>query len=378
MKIKFLCRESKARKNGKSPIELSVIINKERTIITLDRQVETTKFDVTKQKVKGDKDINDYLDVIIKKCHSIELELLKQNKLTLSTFINYYKGKVEEDDYTLLKLYDKHNKLYQDKYNNNIINYTSYYKYLNNKKRVESFLKEKKLIDIKLIDITPFFVEEFKNYCLKHLNLNTTNKELKMFKKILAMAVDEGIIKTSPFKLVISNEKMEYEVVDYNTIMMMYEKEINDARIEQIRDIFILQCFTGMAYVDLMSFKKEMIQDDIILINRKKTNVQSIIPLLDITKEILIKYDYQLPLISNQKYNMYLKVLGDYFNLNISLHSHLARHSFACMLINRGVDLKTIANALGHSSVKITESVYAQMTKRTIVDNIKKVFTNPK
>ena len=374
MKIKFLCRESKARKNGKSPLELSIIINGQRTIITLDRQVETTKFDVAKQKVKGDKDINDYLDVIIKKCHSIEIELLKQNKLSLTNFINYYKGKVEEDDYTFLKLYDKHNQLYKDKYNNNIINYTSYYKYLNNKKRVESFLKEKKLIDIKLIDITPFFVEEFKNYCLKHLNLNTTNKELKMFKKILAMAVDEGIIKTSPFKLTISNEKMEYEVVNYDTIMTMYNKEINDARIEQIRDIFILQCFTGMAYVDLMSFKKEMIQDDIILINRKKTNVQSIIPLLNITKEILIKYNYNLPLISNQKYNMYLKVLGDYFNLNISLHSHLARHSFACMLINRGVDLKTIASALGHSSVKITESVYAQMTKRTIVDNIKKVF----
>lgn len=374
MKLKMLCRQSKVRKNGTAPIELSIIINKQRCILSLEKYVEPFKFDVTKQKVKGDKDINDYLDVIIKKCHSIELELLKQNKLSLTNFINYYKGKVEEDDYTLIKLYNKHNQLYKEKYNNNIINYTSYYKYLNNKKRVESFLKEKKLLDIKLIDITPFFVEEFKNYCLKHLNLNTTNKELKMLKKILAMAVDEGIIKTSPFKLVISNEKMEYEVVNYDTIMMMYNKEINDARIEQIRDIFILQCFTGMAYVDLMSFKKEMIQDDIILINRKKTNVQSIIPILDITKEILIKYDYELPLISNQKYNMYLKVLGDYFNLNISLHSHLARHSFACMLINKGVDLKTIASALGHSSVKITESVYAQMTKRTIVDNIKKVF----
>ena len=374
MKIKFLCRESKARKNGTAPIELSIIINRQRCILSLEKYVEPAKFDVTKQKVKGDKDINDYLNVIIKKCHSIEIELLKQNKLSLTNFINYYKGKVEEDDYTLLKLYDKHNQLYKEKYNNNIINYTSYYKYLNNKKRIESFLKEKKLLDIKLIDITPFFVEEFKNYCLKHLNTNTTNKELKMLKKILTMAVDEGILKTSPFKLVISNEKMEYDVVDYDTIISMYNKEINDARIEQIRDIFILQCFTGMAYVDLMSFRKEMIQDDIILINRKKTNVQSIIPLLDITKEILIKYDYELPLISNQKYNMYLKVLGDYFNLNISLHSHLARHSFACMLINRGVNLKTIASALGHSSVKITESVYAQMTKRTIVDNIKKVF----
>ena len=200
MKIKFLCRQSKVRKNGTAPIELSIIINRQRCILSLEKYVEPTKFDVTKQKVKGDKDINDYLDVIIKKCHSIELELLKQNKLSLTNFINYYKGKVEEDDYTLIKLYDKHNQLYKEKYNNNIINYTSYYKYLNNKKRIESFLKEKKLLDIKLIDITPFFVEEFKNYCLKHLNLNTTNKELKMLKKILAMAVDEGIIKTSPFK----------------------------------------------------------------------------------------------------------------------------------------------------------------------------------
>lgn len=375
MKLKMLCRQSKVRKNGTAPLELSIIINKQRCILSLEKYVEPAKFDVAKQKVKGDKVINEYLNLILNKCSQIELELLKLNKLSLTNFINYFKGNISNDDnITLLQMYDKNNNLYKEKYNNNQINYTSYYKYLNNKKRVEQFLKTKGLKDINIIDITPFFIEEFKNYCLSNLNVNTTNKELKILKKILTLAVDEGIIKTSPFKLKLTDEKKKYDVVDYNTIISMYQKEINDSRIEKIRDIFILQCMTGMAFCDLMRFKREMIKDDIIIINRQKTNVQSIIPILDIAKEILIKYNYNLPLISNQKYNMYLKVLGDYFKLNISLHSHLARHSFACMLLNRGVDMKTIASALGHSSQKITESVYAQMNNDTVVNNIRKVF----
>lgn len=375
MKIKLLCRKSKVRKNGTAPIEMSIIINQKRCILSLEKYIEPSKFDATKQKVKGDKVINEYLNLILNKCHTIELELMRLNKLTLNNFVDYFKGNFKNDEeITLLNLYEKHNNLYKEKYNNDTINYTSYYKYINNKKRVELFLKSKNLKDIKIIDIKSLFVEEFKNYCLKTLNVNTTNKELKMLKKILSLAVDEGIIKTSPFKLTISDEKKKYDVVDYTTIMAMYDKKINDVRIEQIRDIFIFQCFTGMAYIDLTNFSKENIVNDTIYIHRKKTNVQSVIPVLDITKEILIKYDYQLPLISNQKYNMYLKVLGDYFNLDINLHSHLARHSFACMLLNKGVDLKTISRALGHTTIKITESVYAQMSNDTVVNNIKKVF----
>ena len=79
MVLNFICRQSKKRKDGLSPIELSIIINGERSIITLDRRVLSTKFNTVTQKVRGDKDINDYLEVIKKKCYQIETELIKED-----------------------------------------------------------------------------------------------------------------------------------------------------------------------------------------------------------------------------------------------------------------------------------------------------------
>ena len=33
-------------------------------------------------------------------------------------------------------------------------------------------------------------------------------------------------------------------------------------------------------------------------------------------------------------------------------YSHLGRHSFACILLNSGVDMKTISKTLGHSTMR--------------------------
>lgn len=116
------------------------------------------------------------------------------------------------------------------------------------------------------------------------------------------------------------------------------------------------------------------IDNDVIIGKRKKTDVQFVIPLLPVAKEILIKYNYELPIISNQKYNAYLKVLGDVAGMNRNLHSHLGRHTFACLLLNSGVDMKTISRSLGHTSIKTTERIYAQMSNDTVIKNIRKAL----
>ena len=91
MTLNFICRASKARKDGLSPIELSIIIGGDRTVITLDRKVKSTSFNPSTQKVRGDKDLNEYLEVIRRKCYSIETELIRMDNLNLETFIHSYK-----------------------------------------------------------------------------------------------------------------------------------------------------------------------------------------------------------------------------------------------------------------------------------------------
>ena len=374
MVLNFICRASKARRTGLSPIELSIIINNNRSIITLDRQILSTKFNPTTQKVKGDKDINEYLEVIRKKCYNIETELIKLDKLDIETFVHSFKNGIPQKEDTLLKIYQKHNDLYRQNVEVGKVDNTAYYKYCKNRDRLQEYLLTLNKTDIKLKDITPLFIEGFQNYCLTNLKVNTTNKQLKMLKKILAFAVKERHLEVSPFQMVLREEKLDYDVLDKSDINKLLGTTFLDSRIEQIRDCFVFQCYTGLAYTDLVNLTQDNIDNDVITGRRKKTDVQFVVPLLPVAKQILEKYNYQLPIISNQAYNRYLKILGDVSGLGKQLHSHLARHTFACLLLNSGVDLKTISRTLGHSSIKITEKIYASMNNDTVVDNIRKAL----
>lgn len=374
MTLSFVCRASKARKDGKSPIELSIIINGIRSIIALDRKIPYNKFNPKTQTVRGDKEINEYLDVIRRKCFTIETELIKIDKLDIDTFIHSFKYGVPEKQDTLLKVYDKHNELYRQNVEVGKTKDTAYYKYIRNRERLAEYLLSLGKEDIKLKDITPSFVENFQNYCLKTLKHNTTNKELKKLKRILEFAVKERYIDVNPFRLTLREEKIEYDVLSKDDIDFLLKFDIREDRLNKVRDCFIFQCYTGLAYSDMAQLTKDDITDDVIIKRRQKTDIQYVVPLLPVAKNILEKYDYQLPIISNQKYNQWLKFLGEITGIGKSLHSHLARHSFACLLLNSGVDMKTISRTLGHSSMKTTERVYAEMSNDTVVDNIRKAL----
>ena len=370
MNINFVCRASKARKNGESPIEMSVIINGERSIITLDRRINPKTFNPASQKVRGDKEINEYLDVIRRKCYTIETELIRQDNFNLETFVHSFKYGVPSKANTLLKVYDQHNELYKDKVLCGQVDNAALYKYKKSRERLAEYLKTLNKADIRLQDITPAFVEGYQNYCLKTLKNNTTNKQLKMLKKILSYAVKERLLDVNPFQLTLKEEKLDYHTLTLEDVKYLMGVEIKDERIAGVRDLFCLQSMTGLSYADMMSLTKDDIQDDVIIKRRKKTDIQFVIPVLPLVKDILEKYDYQLPALSNQKYNAYLKILGDYSKMPMSLHSHLGRHSFACILLNSGVDMKTISRTLGHSTMRTTEKIYAFMSNQTVVDNI--------
>lgn len=374
MRLNFVCRASKARKNGLSPIELSITIDGERTIITLDRYVKATQFNPSTQKVRGDKDLNDYLETIRKKCYAIENELVKAGSMDMDTFISTYKYGMASKEDTLLKAYDKHNELYKGNVLSGKVDNTALYKYKKSRERIESYLTSVGKTDIRLRDITPSFVEDYQNYCLTNLKPSTMVKEMKMLKKILAFAVRERYIEVSPFQLRLKEEKLEYHPLTQDEIDLIWKKDIDNSRISMVRDLFIFQVYTGLSYIDMATLTTDDIIDDVIIKRRKKTDVKSIIPLLPISKAILERYDYRLPVISNQKYNAYLKVLGDLCGTRQILHSHLARHTYATLLLNNGVDMVTVSKTMGHANSKITEKIYAEMRKETVVNNILKGF----
>jgi site-specific recombinase XerD len=81
-----------------------------------------------------------------------------------------------------------------------------------------------------------------------------------------------------------------------------------------------------------------------------------------------------VPLISNQRYNAYLKELQKLANIKTNITTHLLRKSYAHFLLNNGVRLETISRCMGHSSTTITAKVYCRQTTETIAEEISKIL----
>ena len=379
MTLSFLCRASKASKNGLCPIEFSININGERKYVTTDRKVKPSSFNLRTQKVYNDKETNNYLATLRARLYAQETEMLKRGiVITMDTFMDIYKNGFEENTITLLQLFKRHNEQFEKKIDRGIITKTTLYKYTVTMKYLENYLKTLKKQDIMVKDITPMFIEDLFVHLLTTQSNNTAIQKMKQLKKILRMAVEEGYIKTSTFKLTLKKEPKEVNPLTIEEVRTIRNKQIKIERLAKVRDMFVFECYTGLAFTDMENLAKENFVTDSegnewIVKTRQKTHIQSTIPLLPVAKEILLKYQDQLPTLTNQKYNGYLKEIGDICGISKSLHSHLARHTFATILLNSGVDMVSVSKILGHANSKITEQVYAKMLPKTIMSKVKDV-----
>ena len=193
---------------------------------------------------------------------------------------------------------------------------------------------------------------------------------------IFKIALDDNLIDKSPFSTIkYSLEKVTPTFLTEAEINKIWQKEISIKRIEQVRDIYIFNCMTGLAYIDCKNLRKDQIFKDeqgniYIKRKRQKTNVMATIPLNNVAISILEKYDYKLPILSNERMNSYLKEIAAICGITKNLTTHTARHSAATLLLNHGVNLSTVSAVLGHSNVTITQH-YAKLLDKTIINEIK-------
>ena len=167
-------------------------------------------------------------------------------------------------------------------------------------------------------------------------------------------------------------------------VMFLTESEINSirrkkmiGRLEKVRDLFLFQCFTGLSYSDMANLTKDDFniheKGQIYLKkSRQKTGVSYLVVLLDDAKRIAEKYEYSLPVLSNQRYNSYLKEIKDLCNIQKPLHTHIGRHTAATYLLNKGIPIETVAKILGHSDIKQTQH-YAKLLDDSVFREFKKL-----
>lgn len=195
------------------------------------------------------------------------------------------------------------------------------------------------------------------------------HKTLKIY---VREAYASQLIATNPYsniKLDRGNQNTR-KFLTKEELARLESKVINNTSLAKVRDLFVFCCYTGLAYSDLakFNFKDAEKSGGMYRIRdcRKKTGTEYNITLMDKAMAILTKYSFSLPVISNQRYNSYLKVLGAFCEVKKHLTSHVARHTFATTVtMANGVRIEVISKMLGHTNIQTTQ-IYAKICQAEV------------
>lgn len=200
---------------------------------------------------------------------------------------------------------------------------------------------------------------------------STIHSYHKFLKIYINQAIDEGLIKHSPYtgiKIERGKSSLRKFLTEKELIAVM-EAKIPTESLESIRDLFVFQCFTGIAYADLKLFDFSKVEERngkyILHDTRWKSGEDFYIVLLSPAVNILKKYNFRLNVVSNQKYNLYLKVIATAAGIDHPITSHMARHTFAVYCLNHGVPIEILAKMMGHTDIKTTQ-LYAKITNMSV------------
>lgn len=193
----------------------------------------------------------------------------------------------------------------------------------------------------------------------------------KRIKPYVRMAYEKGIIDKDPYTMCHfpRGKSKERKPLTEIELKKMREAELPDKE-AKVRDLFIFAAYTGLAFCDVMDFNFESMTEqsgDMYFIDgsRLKTGTNFFTPILAPAMEVLERYNYKLPKISNQKANDYLHLVESRLKINKSITFHVARHSFATLSLSHDVPIEKVARMLGHTDIKTTQ-IYAKILKTTV------------
>jgi site-specific recombinase XerD len=262
------------------------------------------------------------------------------------------------------------------------------------RKKIEEFLiNQFRTKDIDLSSLEFSFAVKFYNYLTidrqKIIGEAAAKKQVKNLKEILTYAETSGWIGKNPIiKFKCGGDETDVLPLEYFEVETVWNKHISVQRLAEVRDAFIFQCFTGFAFQDVYALTVDNIikvgitGERWLIKDRGKTGVSEAVPILPIVEEILERYQTHdcridqgllIPVNSNARYNAYLKELAVICGINRELNTHLARHTFADIMLNiMEFSLEEVSKMLGHKTTRTTQR-YAKVRKNKISKTLARV-----
>lgn len=233
---------------------------------------------------------------------------------------------------------------------------------------------------------------------------NTIGKKVQTLKIFLNAASDQGINNNRQYKshrFTSISEETESIYLNETELQAIYDLDLTEnPKLDKVRDLFIVGCWTGLRYSDWDKVTPANIKDGFLELKQAKTGGAVVIPLHPTVEAVINKYGGQLPqVISNQKFNEYLKQVAREAELTEKVHkaitkggvrisvahekcelvtTHTGRRSFATNLYKAGLPTLSIMQITGHRTeqsflkyIKVTPREHAEKLKQFWQERVK-------
>ena len=389
--ILFYIRTAITNNNGEAPIYTRITVDGVRSEFSISRAIHKKRWDSSAQKVKGNQEdartLNNYINTVKNKLYEHHSMLVQNNKLVTATAIrNAYLG-ISEKKLKLVELFKYHNQQIKEKIGIDYAKATTI-RYETTLNHIINFLDYNyKTSDIYLTDLNHKFITDLEHYFKTVLkcNHNSTIKYIRNVRKVVNIALANDWLQKDPFvKFKASLQEVERDILMQEELKSIEEKCFSINRLDEVRDIFVFCCYTGLSYADVQKLSPDQIVKGIdrqkwIYTHRTKTETKSNIPLLPKALEIIEKYKNHpacaisgklLPVRSNQKMNAYLKEIADLCGITKNLNFHQARHVAATTVwLTNGVPIESVSSMLGHKNIHTTQ-IYAKVVEKKVSEDM--------
>jgi site-specific recombinase XerD len=380
--ISFYLRTNRQQEDGKVPIYARIRIDDEKLELSIGQSIELKLWHPATQAVNSKSQEALLINSLISSFKAATLKAitnlqLSNTEVSIENVRKLLKGEQVTENYTLIKVTEEHNNSFEKQVG---VQY-SYGSYKNYKTTL-AFLKEfinnqYHRHDLPLKQLNHKFCELYYIWLTteKTSKQNGAAKHMQRLKKVLNYAVKMGYIGNSPVAgYVVKMKSVPRVALTWEEINKLQDLKLQGSQLQIVKDVFIFQIYTGLAYSDVKAFSSKHLWKNMdnkvwVRMERSKTRSTFTVPLLQPAIEILEKYLPKIqypeqsifPVMSNQKMNAHLKVIQEIAGISKALHTHLPRHTFATTItLMNGVPIETVSKMLGHSKITITQT-YAKV-----------------
>jgi len=247
-------KESKALKNGEIPVYIRVTVNGQAFTFNMQGSVLPSLWSQEKSKGKDRKaqELNHYIESVKFPLYKIHRELEIDGKPISAQIIKdiFLGNNKEENGKTSVQVHTEHNercrKLINTEYSPSTI-----YKFDASLKFLQEFMrKELDKEDIPLNKINENFIRQYETYLKteRGCNHNSAIKHLKIFKKVIRIALANDWIQKDPFASIKFHlEEVHVDFLTMEELDLLVNKDISNKRLSQVRDVFVFCGFTDVA-----------------------------------------------------------------------------------------------------------------------------------